>query len=237
MQFVHYTVFGIAYLRNMNFVTQPSVELYKQIASEIYAESKQRGNVTRASAWRSMVESPRQTTWRRRVTLLCDCLKEPPEDDDAVSAYASLLKRFFGNRTAEYAELTFFGDLRYSKQGRAMRVLLQRAADSVFRRTLRVPADVYEGPAMNHSYHEMVIGHGRGFSTVLLSKKQASIPGIDYTSDYHVAQFLATRIALARRGRPVVAILLDDLGETTRTAAADFFSAVAGQLKARAHAS
>ena len=39
MQFVHYAVFGIAYLRDMNFVTQPSVELYKSIASDIYSES------------------------------------------------------------------------------------------------------------------------------------------------------------------------------------------------------
>ena len=84
---------------------------------------------------------------------------------------------------------------------------------------------------MNHSYHEMIIGHGRCFSTVLLSKKQVSIPRIGYTSEYHVAQFLATRLALARRHRPVVAIVLNDLTKATRAAADDFFSAVAGQLK------
>jgi hypothetical protein len=131
----------------------------------------------------------------------------------------------------EYGELTFFGDLRLSPDGRAMRTLLERAADRVFRRRLRVPADVYEGPAMNHSYHEMIIGHGRCFSTVLLSRKQASITSIDYTSEYHVSQFLATRMALARRGRPVVAIMLNDLTETSRTALDDFFAAVARHLK------
>ena len=36
MQFIHYVVGGLGYLRCMNFVTQPSVELYKQITAEIY---------------------------------------------------------------------------------------------------------------------------------------------------------------------------------------------------------
>jgi hypothetical protein len=94
-----------------------------------------------------------------------------------------------------------------------------------------MPADVYEGPAMNHSYHEMIIGHGRCFSTVLLSRKQASIPSIAYTSEYHVSQFLATKMALARRRRPVVAIVVNDLSEPTLAAVDDFFGAVARHLK------
>ena len=57
MQFVHYVVFGIAYLRDMNFVTQPSVELYKSIASDIYAESKRAEARSTRPAWRSMIES------------------------------------------------------------------------------------------------------------------------------------------------------------------------------------
>jgi glucose-6-phosphate isomerase len=39
MQFIHYAVFGIGYLQNMNFVTQPSVELYKAITNRVHAES------------------------------------------------------------------------------------------------------------------------------------------------------------------------------------------------------
>lgn len=231
MQFVHYAVFGIAYLREMNFVTQPNVELYKTIAGEIYSESKQAGAATRTSAWRSMSESTRQATWRRRLTLFYDGIDDQAAGDDAVKVYASMLARLFDSRAAEYGELTYFGDLRYSEQGRAMRALLRDAADTVFRRTLRVPVDVYEGPAMNHSYHEMIIGHGHGFSTVLLSRKQASIPRIGYTSEYHVAQFLATRLALVRRHRPVAAILLEDLTAASRRVAERFFAAVASQLK------
>jgi hypothetical protein len=65
----------------------------------------------------------------------------------------------------------------------------------------------------------------------LLSRKQESIRSVNYTSEYHVSQFLATRMALARRGRPVVAIVVADLSEQSRAAVDDFFGAVAGHLK------
>jgi glucose-6-phosphate isomerase len=38
MQFMHYAVFGMAYLRDMNFVKQPGVELYKSIAATLCAK-------------------------------------------------------------------------------------------------------------------------------------------------------------------------------------------------------
>jgi hypothetical protein len=145
--------------------------------------------------------------------------------------YASLVRELRTTHAVEYGELTFFGDLRLAPAGRAMRAVLERAADRVFRRALRMPVDVYEGPAMNHSYHEMIIGHGRCFSTVLLSRKQESIKSVNYTSEYHVSQFLATRMALARRRRPVVAIVVNDLSERSRAAVDEFFGAVAAHLK------
>jgi glucose-6-phosphate isomerase len=231
MQFIHYAVFGVAYLRAMNFVTQPSVELYKSIAGEIYADAKRAGSVSKTSAWCSMVASRRQSSWRRRLTLYYDTVDANAGSGDAAEMYASLIRQLHANRSIEYGELTFFGDLRLAAAGRAMRSVLERAADRVFRRALRIPVDVYEGPAMNHSYHEMIIGHGRCFSTVLLSRKQASIESVNYTSEYHVSQFLATRMALARRGRPVVAIILNDLTAPSRAAVDDFFGAVARHLK------
>jgi hypothetical protein len=96
---------------------------------------------------------------------------------------------------------------------------------------MRMPVDVYEGPAMNHSYHEMIIGHGRSFSTVLLSMKEETLAAAGYTSAYHRAQFLATQMALAERGRAVVAITLEDLGETSLKALDEFFRQVAVALK------
>jgi len=231
MQFVHYTVFGIAYLRAMNFVTQPSVELYKTIAAEIHADAKRAGSVSKTAAWCSMVASPRQASWRRRLTMYYDTLNADAGSGDAASRYAAVLRHYYAHHAIEYGELTFFGDLRFGPAGRAMRTTLERAADRVFRCALRAPADVYEGPAMNHSYHEMIIGHGRCFSTVFLSRKQESIASIDYTAEYHVSQFLATRMALARRDRPVVAIVVNDMGEASRAAVDDFFASVATHLK------
>jgi hypothetical protein len=94
-----------------------------------------------------------------------------------------------------------------------------------------MPADVYEGPAMNHSYHEMVIGHGRCLSTVLLSEKAESMPEAGYKADYHRAQFLATQMALEQRGRLVVSITLRDLSEASLKALDEFFRQAAAQLK------
>jgi glucose-6-phosphate isomerase len=231
MQFIHYVVFGIAYLRSMNFVTQPSVELYKSIASDIYADAQRAGSAMNTSAWGSMTASPRQSSWRRRLTMYYDTVEADAGAGDAASMYTSLLRQLHASGAVEYGELTFFGDLRLAPAGRAMKAVLERGADRVFRRALRMPADVYEGPAMNHSYHEMIIGHGRCMSTVLLSRKQESIPSVNYTSEYHVSQFLATRMALARRRRPVVALIVNDMSERSRAAVDDFFGAVADRLK------
>jgi hypothetical protein len=126
--------------------------------------------------------------------------------------------------------LTFFGDTRYSARGRALRTRLNRAAESLFRSKLKMPVDVYEGPAMNHSYHEMIIGHGKCFSTVLISDASEEIASIGYTAGYHRAQFLATTMALAQRQRPVVAIALRDMEEATFSALDEFFRQAARYL-------
>ncbi|MGB9606183.1 MAG: hypothetical protein ACPL88_09955, partial [Bryobacteraceae bacterium] len=108
------------------------------------------------------------------------------------------------------------------------------AAEELFRSKLLMPVDVYEGPAMNHSYHEMIIGHGGCFSTVLATLRPEELPAAGYTADYHMAQFLATQIALARRGRPVVALLLDDLEPRSLEALREFFHRAAAWWKAAA---
>jgi hypothetical protein len=233
MQFVHYAVFGIAYHRNMTFVTQPAVELYKAITARLVEEANAAGGVEKTREWRNTMNSPRQARWRGRVTLHYDRLTHNPgpEAKTAPRIYASLLKQLASEGRIEYGELTFFGDTRYSERGRAIHKCLDRAAESVFRRGMRMPVDVYEGPAMNHSYHEMIIGHGRSFSTVLLSLKEETLAAAGYTPAYHRAQFLATQMALAERGRAVVAITLEDLGEASLKALDEFFRQVAVALK------
>ena len=149
----------------------------------------------------------------------------------APEIYASILSGRAASRQAEYAELTFFGDTRYSAPGRALRLVLERAAEKLFRAKLKMPVDIYEGPAMNHSYHEMIIGHGRCFSTVLISDQPESIPEAGYTADYHRAQFLATQMALEQRGRAVVSIHLRDLSERSLAALSEFFGQAARHVE------
>jgi hypothetical protein len=208
----------------MNFVTQPSVELYKSITNQLHASAQKLGGIEKTKDWRELHNSPRQARWRGRVTLLYAPAAAPDAGAGTAPAiYASILRRLSATRAIEYGELTFFGDTRYSPSGRALRTRLNRAAESLFRAKMKMPVDVYEGPPMNHSYHEMIIGHGRCFSTILISDAAEEIPGIGYTADYHRAQFLATLMALAQRNRPVVAIALRDLEEPTLAALEEFF--------------
>ncbi len=225
MQFIHYVVFGLAWLRKINFVTQPNVELYKTITNKLFAESERAGGIAKTREWRQTEDSPRKSVWRGRVTLRWDRLPErlQPEGSTAPALYAALVKHFTGEGQATYGELTFFGDTRYSVRGRAVRTVLDRAGEQLFRAGLKMPVDVYEGPAMNHSYHEMIIGHGGCFSTIVAAEGQQA--------DYHKAQFLATQMALAERRRAVVSIMLRDLEDGSLRALDEFFRQAATQIR------
>ncbi|MBE7544099.1 MAG: hypothetical protein M9913_12540 [Bryobacteraceae bacterium] len=233
MQFIHYAVFALGWLRQMNFVTQPSVELYKAITNPLYEHSRVAGGIEKVPEWQKMKASPRQKKFRGQLTFYYDRLPCEFKLDgrDAPEAYAALLKQLAESRAVEYGELTFFGDTRYDAAGQALRKRLEKAGERVFRQRLKMPVDLYEGPAMNHSYHEMIIGHGRCFSTVLLSEKAAKIPEAKYTADYHRAQFLATQMALEQRGRVVVALTLKSLEEPALDALDAFFGEVARCLR------
>jgi hypothetical protein len=199
-------------------VTQPNVELYKAITNKLYAESERAGGIAKTKEWRQTEDSSRKSVWRGRVTLRWDRLPESVQVEAATAPalYAALLKHFTVDRQATYGELTFFGDTRYSACGRALRNVLDRAAERLFRAALKMPVDVYEGPAMNHSYHEMIIGHGGCFSTIVVAES-------DRQADYHRAQYLATQMALAERGRVVVSITLRDLEDPSLRALDEFF--------------
>jgi len=232
MQFMHYTVFGLGWLREMNFVTQPAVELYKSITGKIHADARKAGGIEKSREWIRLRNSPHQARYRHGVTLYYDHVAaRAPAAGGAPAIYASILAALAARGESEYAELTFFGDTRYSPRGRALRRSLDRAAELVFRSRLKMPVDVYEGPAMNHSYHEMIIGHGRAISTVIISEKMETIPEAGYTAEYHKAQFLATQMALAERGRAVVAIVLRDIEENTLGTLDEFFRQAAAHLR------
>ncbi|HEY1205918.1 MAG: hypothetical protein ABSH46_02000 [Bryobacteraceae bacterium] len=233
MQVVHYCVFGLAWLRGLNFATRPGADLQEAIASRIYGEAQEAGGTAHTACWKSMVSSKRQVAFRGDLILHYDRLdlNFEPNGMDAPQLYAAILRNLVAERRIEYGDLTFFGDTRYSPAGVAVRRILDRAADGLFERRLNMPADVQEGPAAIHSCHETILGHGRCLSTVLLSEAQEPLAAARYAPDYHVAQFLATQIALAERGRPVVAITLRNLGQTSLQTLEEFFHRAASYLK------
>jgi glucose-6-phosphate isomerase len=235
MQFIHYAVFGIGYLQEMNFVTQPSVELYKSITNKLHDEAKKAGSIEKTAEWTATHSSPKRVRFGSALTLHYDRLPDGivAATGTAPEIYANILRMLSAERRIEYGELTYFGDTRYGARGRAMRKVLDRAGEQVFRTVLKMPVDIYEGPAMNHSYHEMIIGHGKCLSTVLVSDSPEKIAAADYTADYHRAQYLATQMALAERGRFVVSITVKDLESDTLDVLARFFKETASALKSR----
>lgn len=218
MQFMHYAVFGLGWLRKMNFVTQPSVELYKAITSRLHA-----------AGGGDLIDAVSGHRYGRGLTLDTRFTQAPA--GDAPAALALLLADQFGSGATSYGELSFFGDTRYSPLGRIARKALDRGANLLFRSLLKAPADVYEGPAMNHSYHEMIIGHGHCFSIVLISDKSEKIDKVAFDPAYHRSQFLATQMALAERGRTVVSIILKDMEARTISELEEFFRETAQCLK------
>jgi hypothetical protein len=67
----------------------------------------------------------------------------------------------------------------------------------------------------------------------MLSERAEKLNVADYDATYHRAQFLATQMALAERGRPVCALLLKDLEAPTLDVLCKFFRQVAAHLKAK----
>jgi hypothetical protein len=233
MQFIHYTVFGVAYLRDVNFVTQPGVELHRKITGRLFREAEKAGGVDKCKEWKKTASSPRRVKHRGCITLAYDRLalelNEPPPD--APSTYAAIIKKLLAEDRIDHAELTFFGDTRYSPNGRTLLQILNRSAERLFRFKLKMPVDIGEGPAMNHSLQEMAMGHGRCLSTVIISEKQEKLAAARYNAQYHVAQFLATQMAFEQWKRPVVSITLKDLEEGSLTSLEDLFRQAATSLK------
>jgi hypothetical protein len=215
LQFIHYVVFGLAWARDVNFVTQPNTRLYQAIVQRLHDRALEAGGIEQTREWKTMRATPCQAKWRNRVTLYYHLVDGVEADSrTAPEVYATLLNRFVERRVAEYAELTFFADMRCSANGRSLRKKLGRAAETLFRSRLKMPVDIGEGPA---------ISHGKAFSTVLLAENAATLPPLGYTADYHRAEFLATVIALAERGCPAVAILVKDLEVESLAALDEFF--------------
>lgn len=228
MQYIHWVVLGVAWLQKMNFVTQPSVELYKSITADLMTRAEAAGGIAATAEWESHLKSDQSKRFESRVTLHHPNYRSLPLGGlQAPDRYAAIIKDLVTRRQIDYFELTFFGDLRYSREGLELRRILDAAATNIFKKRLHQVVDVYEGPAMNHSYHEMILGHGRCLSTVILPEKGDVMKTANHTAEYHRAQFLATQMALERRGRHVVAITLKDLEESSLESLQRFFTEAA----------
>ncbi len=242
MQFVHYVVFALGYLRQMNFVTQPGVELYKDYARTINEQSQAKGSIEKTDAWRSVMKADTRLNWIGglsidfgplvRLGLLSEADIRAGHNNPT-EVYAKAVESLRQSGAISYGELTYFGDTRYQDSGRALLKTLDEAANTLFRTRLKMPVDVYEGPAMNHSYHEMIIGFGRGFSTVAIAEQQVSIPNLDYKADYHRAQWLATLKALEDRQRAVVALTIKDSSDKSIRTLKAFFAEAAKRVRRR----
>ncbi len=225
MQFVHWAVFAVAYLRDTSLVSRCETGLYRDFAGRIFAQALERGGIQKTVAWESVMRSPRRVVFSDWLTLhyvrLCTTIET--KGLSAPQLYAAVIRNLAREGKLQYGEFTFFGDSRYSRQGVALRKLLQRAAEDLFGARLKMPVDVSEGPP--------AIGHGKCLSTLLLSEKQEHLPAARYSADHHVAQFLGTQLALAERNRPVMAITLKDLEQPALDSLGEFFRRTAAALR------
>ncbi|HOL73074.1 MAG TPA: hypothetical protein PLA43_04725 [Bryobacteraceae bacterium] len=224
MQFVHWTVFALSYLRETALSCRKT-EPYRSLAGRIYAEAGERGGIQKTSAWESLMRSPCRAVFSDWLALhygrLC-----PVGRDGCLSApqiYAAIIKDLAQRGGLQYGEFAFFGDSRYSRRGAKVRRILQRAAEDLFGARLKMPADVCEGPPAG--------SHGKCLCTLVISEAQEHLPAARYSADHHVAQFLAARIALAERNRPAVAITLKNLEEPALESLGGFFRAAAVALR------
>jgi hypothetical protein len=126
-------------------------------------------------------------------------------------------------------EIAFFGDLRYSENRVVIHKVLDAGARLLFRTPFKMPAGVVEAPG------EMLIGHGGCFTILVLSAAQDRFALAAFEPDRHIAQFLATKVALEKKRRLVRAILVKDLSIESLAGLDEFFSQTARNLSSGSH--
>jgi hypothetical protein len=168
-------------------------------------------------------------TLKPSVEISEDVAVEIPEPGKAWKALKLLrpetpesLARAIRASDPDYGEIVFFGDMRYSADGRAMRKVMETAAQRIFRVKLKAPADIGEWP-------EAAID-ARRFSILLVSREQARFTTAGFEPDAHIMQILAAKSRLEQRRRAVRAILVNDLSSESLEGLEEFFTETAALL-------
>ncbi len=228
MQFIQYTVFGIAYLRGIRAAARRVAEdAGDSVAQALLEDAERAGGTEKGKAWREMVTSPHRARHRGLVNLYYDGPNTGIQPDvmDAPTVFATIVKNILAERNVECAEMIYFGDTRYCARGRAVLKVLQRSAERLFRSRLKLAVDVCEGPPAGPP------PSGKCLAVLLLNEKAERLPAADFNARHHQALFLAARLDLAKRGRNVVAVTIKDLDEGTIGALEDFFRQATAALR------
>lgn len=143
----------------------------------------------------------------------------------------------YGAKTHAFTsgEIAFFGDLRYSENAPLLRKALDNAARLLFRSPLKMPATVCEAPS------GMLLDRSDRFSILIAPAAQNRFALAQYEPDRHIAEFLATKLALENQRRQARAILVKDQSIESIAVLEEFFSQAAkyissepnGQIQSR----
>ncbi len=139
MQFVHYAVFGVAWLRKMNFVTQPNVELYKSIANRLHAESQRAGGIEKTKEWRQSIGYSAQCCLARKSYAALGpaaCYVRTQRIHRSCDLRVAVA-RFHKRSRVRIRRADVFWRYPVFAAGRAARAVLDRAAERLFRARLQ----------------------------------------------------------------------------------------------------
>jgi hypothetical protein len=151
---------------------------------------------------------PDPAAWKQLTTS--------PESPKSLAAAIDSAVR---SRAISCGEIALFGELTPE-----IRKSLDNAARLLFRTPFKMPG------AVRHAPREILLTDEGCFSILILAVAQARFALAAYEPDRHIAQFLATKLALERKHRAVRAILVKDLSIESLGVLEEFFSQTAANL-------
>jgi len=228
-----------AYLQDIVFVNQPSVEFYKQDTAVIMrkAEETGDGHVHLPDISQLKVKA-KSHNWvvnvdellDRKVITLSELEAKVQEIggrmDNGVDVYAAVMLLAADKGVLGYGEFALFGYM-----PPALRSIFGRARLHLFNR-FQKRAKVDRREQGNHSHEENAVGGKRGrFSTFFVTENHPAPLVGEYSDDVIKASALGTVQSRTRRGRFAVLLMADELNPLTEQSVDYFFSAVARKLQ------